>query len=82
MLYVIVEGEIDSKTESISHDFKGEIDSKTQYLGFRLVAPEKKRKEIIMPPASQAGAKKRAKISIYIHSPKKFVSTHFSTRLS
>ncbi len=40
--HINVGGEIDSKTESISHDFKGEIDSKTQYSGFCLVAPEKK----------------------------------------
>ncbi len=59
--HVNVGGEIDSKTESISHDSKGEIDSKTQYLGSHLVAPEKKkgRKSLHLglPPASQAGAK-------------------------
>ena len=39
---VNVGGEIDSKTVSVCHDFKGKINSKTQYLGFYLVAILKK----------------------------------------
>ena len=54
---VNVGGEIDSKTESKSHDSNGKIDSKT----FRFVALEKKRKEIITLRAASCFQGRRQK---------------------
>ncbi len=53
----------------IAHvNVEGGIDSKTQYLGFRLVAPEKKRKEIITLRAASCFAGRRQKLPRFLMS--------------